>query len=330
MNGTTTFPIGEEVLLKFDQLVDEKTAKESIVILKAVNNEVVETDINVYPVDASLQEVSNEFLVKPASQTTVVSVKPKTLLDANTKYELHVRGKLVEAVVADNPEFKSVALSEQTIFATSKDNAYTDQIKVYGTYTEAAASELNIEIVTGGEGSEAKYIWWFSNEVKPQASGRRLNRTVSRWRILDRGCYIKFYGGEYTVGDTYQIKVYPTVLLENSYKIEFSTSSEDLLVKPEVQAESDIGVNLPALNLSTNTTPLKVIDMHPRNGSINNSKDINKIVFTFNKNIDASTVSQENIVLFKQSVSGFFNGKDAYQKMPKEILIVDNKITLEF
>lgn len=330
LNGTTTFPIGEEILLKFDQLVDEKTAKESIVLLKAVNNEIIETDVSVYAVDGNNIKNTNPFLEKPVSQTTVVSVKPKNLLDANTKFELHVRGKQVEEVIADNAEFKSIALSERTIFNTSKGGELTEQVRVYGTYSELNTGHLNIEIVSGGEGSGAKYIWWFSNEGKPQASGSRLNRTVSRWRNLDRGCYIKFYGGEYTVGDVYQVNVYPKVLLENSYKIEFSTSSEDLVLKPAVEAESDIGVNLPALNLSANTDTLKIIDMQPRNGSINNSKELNKIVITFNKDIDATTVSQENIVLFKQSVSGFFNGKDSHQKMPKEIIIENNKIILEF
>lgn len=330
LNGTTTFPIGEEVLLKFDQLVDVKTAKESIILLKAVNNEVIETEITVYPVDVENDEIVDQFLEKPNSQNTLVSVKPTSLLDANTNYELHVRGKAVEEVVATNEEFKSVALSERTVFGTSKDGVFTDQIRAYGTYSEVAVSHLNIEIVVGGDDSAAKYIWWFDGEVKPQASGRRLNRTISRWRSLDRGCYIKFYGGEFTFGDTYRINVYPRVLLEDSYKIAFSTSSEDLILKPTVQAESDIGVNLPALNLSANTEALRIVSMEPRDGSINNSTGTNKITITFNKDIDSSTAIQENIALFKQSASGFFNGKNNQEKMPKEIIVENNKIILEF
>lgn len=330
MNGTTTFPIGEEIVLEFDNLIDEKTAKESIILLKKIDNKIIETDIKVLILDANGIETPDVFLERVDTQKTIVSVKPKNLLDANTNYELFIRGKNVEEVISNNEEITSIALSERTIFNTSKNNILDEQVRVYGTYSERTSTQLNIEIVLAGEGSSAKYIWWFSNELKPQASGKRLNRTASRWRSLDRGCYIKFYGGEYNLGDTFQINVYPKTLLEESYKISFSTSSEDLVLKPTVEAESEIGIILPDFDMASNIEPLRVISMSPKDGSINNSKDINKIDIYFNKNIDSTTVTQETIVLFKQSVSGFFNGKNNSEKIPKEIIVENNKITLEF
>lgn len=48
LNGTSTFPIGEEIKLEFTNLVDDKTAKDSIILIESGTNSVVETDIKVY------------------------------------------------------------------------------------------------------------------------------------------------------------------------------------------------------------------------------------------------------------------------------------------
>ena len=330
LNGTAAFPIGEEIVLEFNQLVDLKSAKESITLVRRSDNKIVEADVRATPVDANLDEIADNFLTKPASQKCLVTVKPKSLLDANTEYSLFVRGSALEEVQALTEEFSSNTLSERTVFNTSLNDVYTEQMKVYGSYEGSSQENLNIEIVIAGEGSAAKYIWWFDDEIKPQPSGKRLNRTTTRWRSLARGCYIKFYGGTYTLGDTYKVKVYPRVKLESSFRINFSTSSSDLLVKPTSVSESDIGLVLPEASTSTYVSDLRVIRMEPPIGSINNGIDTSRITIYFNKNINSGTVSQSNVRLSKQSVSGMFSSNGGQEKMPKEIIVEDNKIILEF
>lgn len=330
LNGTTTFPIGEEIVLEFNQLVDLKSAKDSVVLIHKATNTAIETDIRVLPLDANNEVLEDNFITKPESQKTLVVAKPKSLLDANTEYSLFIRGAALEEVQSLTEEFASNAISERTIYGTTLSGTYTEQVKVYGLYKGSSQQTLNIEIVLAGEGSAAKYIWWFSDEVKPQPSGSRLNKTTSRWRSLGRGCYIKFYGGEFSLGDVYNTNLFPKVKLNDSYRIDFSTSTESLLLKPEVASESDIGSIIPSSESASYATEFKILKMEPKNGSINNSLETNKITIYFNKNIDPATVSQSTVKLFKQPVSGFFSSEANEQKMPKEITVEDNKIILEF
>ena len=329
LNGTTTFPIGEELILEFDNLVDDKSIKESIALIKSINNSIVDCEIKSYAVDANGNKLDDNFLVSQVTQKTIVSIKPNMFLEANTNYELYVRGSNLEEVVSLNDEFASNTVSKRTVFNTSLNDTYTDQVRVYGSYEGSNEQELNIEVILAGEDSAAKYIWWFSDEAKPAPNGNRFNRTTSRWRSLARGCYIKFYGGSFVQGDTYKVKVYPKDKLIQSYRIAFSTAGEDLVLKPEVSSESPIGLVVPDFNIASDE-PLKVISMHPKVGSINNDLNTNKVTITFNKNIDSSTVNQDAIKMFKQPVSGFFAGANKEQKIPKEIIVENNKIILEF
>ena len=330
LNGTTTFPIGEEIKLVFDNLVSHKSATESIVLIEAETNNIVETDIKIVPVDDNLEEVDLVFLESVEAQKCLVIVKPKSLLDENNKYELFIRGTTLEEVVALNEEFSSSALSKRTIYDASKLDVYTDQVKIYGLYEGKTETTLNLEITVSGEDSSAKYIWWFENEAKPTSTGKRSNRTSSRWRALKRGCYIKFYGGDFTEGDVYKVKVYPKDQLAASYRISFSTSNGDLLLKPAQLSESDIGLTIPEATESSFGEDLRVISMSPEHGSINNSISTNKITITFNKTLDPATINQSNVTLFKQPVSGFYNQAAVEEKVPKEIIVEDNKIILEF
>lgn len=330
LNQTKTFPLGEEIKLEFDNLVDDKSAKESIFLLKASDKSVIETEIKTYAIDANGDVLDDTFLESVITQKTIVSVKPVVFLEANTDYQLFIRGSAIEQLVELSEELNSNTLSARTVFNTSLDNAFTNQVRVYGSYEGESATHLNLEIVQAGSDSEARYLWWFENEARPQPTGNRYNRTLTRWRSLSRGCYIKFYGGEFEAGKIYQVKVYPKDKLAASYLINFSTSSDDLILKPEVESTSDIGLVLPEHTVSSFQENLRVISMTPENGSVNQSKNINKIVITFNKDIDPTSVTQDSIKLFKQPVSGFYNGESSVEKIPKEIIVNANQITLEF
>ena len=74
--------------------------------------------------------------------------------------------------------------------------------------------------------------------------------------------------------------------------------------------------------------------MKPIDGSVNEPLDLKQIEITFNKNLDASTVTQETVMLKNLPASGFFDGNagtrsDRERKIFKIISVVDNKIILE-
>lgn len=330
LNGTTTFPIGEEIRLVFDNLVSHKSATESVILVESETNNTVETDIKIVPIDGNDEEIENVFLEVQESQRCLVIVKPKSLLEENNKYDLFIRGSALEEVVRLNEELNSNTISKRTIYDTSILGAYSDQVKVYGLYEGKSATTLNLEITVSGEDSSGKYIWWFENEAKPSSNGKRSSRTSSRWRSLKRGCYIKFYGGDFVEGDIYKVKVYPKDKLESSYRIKFSTSNESLLLKPKEISESDIGLLLPEETNSAFEEGLRVVSMSPESGSINNSISTDRIVITFNKNLNPETINQNSVMLFKQPVSGFYSDASSEEKVPKEIIVENNKIILEF
>ena len=358
-NQTNNFPIGEEIILEFSNLVDLKSAKEAIIIygddsdrtiigdstylndFNDIKNFLrspgekgyVEVSTEVFDVDGSGDVLNNTYFEKPANQTSIVVIKPKKLLEANKEHILYILGSAVESIEGLTSKHIGNALSVRTIYdpKNTTTNALDDRLKLHGTYTGSTEETLNIRIVTAGNGSNAKYIWWFSDEQQPQPSGRRLNKTSQRWRNLDRGVVIKFLGGEFELDDVIQVKVYPKDKLETSYKLTFNTSTEDLVTKPAHVSTSDIGVSdqIPSVTVSNNE-PLRIIDMQPRNGSVNNSLDTNKITITFNQNIDSTTAIQEYIKLYKQNVSGSYHKQNQLQKLPKEITVDNNKIILEF
>jgi hypothetical protein len=330
LNGTTSFPIGEEIYLEFSNLVDDKSAKESIHLIDSTARKIVEADYTVTAIDENGLALLDDFTERQASQRTVVSLKPKQLLSAHTKYELVVRGVSLEQNSSLVDELDSNTISERTVFRTTFEDSFTELVRVYGSFEGLQETNINVEIVESGSDSQAKYIWWFENKDKPASNSRNLSRTLSRWRSLDKGCYIKFYGGSFNKGDTFKIKVYPKNKLMNSYKINFSTSSEDLLVRPKVISESDIGINIPSSFNSSLETSLKVIDVSPKDGSINNPTSTDKIIITFNKELNPESINQNTVKLIKQPVSGSYNGASKEQKIPKEIFVNGNKIVLEF
>jgi hypothetical protein len=74
--------------------------------------------------------------------------------------------------------------------------------------------------------------------------------------------------------------------------------------------------------------------MIPNDGEINVRLDLNKIIIKFNKEIDPTTVTQENVILESHSVSGVFDGPNGTrsnrpEKIYKIISVSGDTITLE-
>ena len=74
--------------------------------------------------------------------------------------------------------------------------------------------------------------------------------------------------------------------------------------------------------------------MSPYDGAVNVSLNTKRIVIEFNKELDASTFTQENIELFSYPVSGSFDGpsgtrSDRERKLYKIINVNQNKLILE-
>lgn len=271
---------------------------------------------------------------------------PKKALAENSEYKVFVIGEntnlLAEVPAGLQDYLQERGMSERTIYSpyslVNNVNTYDQRVSVGGIFNEDTDRILNIKITTAGNGSEAKYVWWYNDEDEPvpglPARRYRHNRCVSRWRGTDRGVYIKFNGGEFQVDDLIQIKVYAKVNLDNSYHWKFTTSDSSIYQEPEAKSTSPI--DIPEANEAVGNTveQLKILSVEPYDGAVNLSLNTKRIIVTFNKNINEATVTQETVKLSSYPVSGTFDGpygtrSNREYKIFKIISITDNKMTLE-
>jgi hypothetical protein len=378
INNEDQFPVGQEIILVFNNPVDLKTFKECCALFgpdfdrtSGPENSLwlnkssganpfflkspgfkgfVDYDVKQYYVDNNLDQLASQELTdKPIAQKTAVVITPKNVLAENTKYQLFIVGSSVDNL--DNISnalqnySKDKSISFQTVYDVYEliNNVETEQnkIKSYGTFipkNNEASAILNVKIIEAGEGSVAKYKWWFADEDEPQPASsnynNRVSRCVQRWRVLDRGIYLRFAGVQYELNETYQLKAYKKEHLVNSYLITFDTSNEEIYTIPNDISTSPLLEDEQLGNISSSDDILKVISMKPIDGSVNEPLDLKQIEITFNKNLDASTVTQDTVVLKNLPASGFFDGNagtrsDRERKIFKIISVVNNKIILE-
>ena len=317
----------------------------------------VECDFKNYLVNnlAELQvEAVQELYEKSVGdQFSVLVIIPKKPLKNDTKYHLFICGKNITNI--DNLPAAILAftenqcISEKTVYDPYKlvANVMTTDARIssYGSFipkSNETSTKVNIKITEAGNGSEAKYKWWFDDENEPQPASdnyaARISRCVQRWRILDRGVLIKFNGGDFILDEHFYINVNEEDLLAESKLIDFSTSTDSVFIYPEYTSTSPLapdGLLIP--NVDSNVAPeqnLKLLSSSPNHGDVNMELDLDKITLTFSKNIDAATATQENILVESHPVSGSFDGPSGTRsnrphKIYKIISVTDNKITLE-
>ena len=301
------------------------------------------------------ERVSQLQYVPETDQLSALIFTPKTVLKENSKYEIFVVGNNVDSLENLPGGFanlsKDRALSARTVFdAYSLDlnGDYIDvssRIKSYGSFkpkNNEQSATVNIKILNAGEGSSAKYKWWFDDELEPQPANPvykdRVSRCVQRWRKLDRGVLIKFSLDSYVEDEIFQINCVKSETLDTSYLLTFQTGTGSIYEYPENSSTSPIGVGnlvLPgAIPNQTQSTTLEVVSVTPFDGSVNNSLDLSKIIIEFNSNLDPATITQDTVTLTSYPISGTFDGyagtrSDRERKVYKIISVEDNKLILE-
>lgn len=318
----------------------------------------VDCDFKVQFVDdiTNLNILSDQSIFEKTTseKITVVIATPKKVLKENSEYNIFISGKNVdnlESLPVNLISFvENKAVSFQTVFSPyTEDNSgvksLEERVDIYGSFepkNNETSATLNFKIVETGEGSNAKYIWWFSDESEPQPAhanyNNRLSRCVQRYRKTDRGVLVKFDPVIFTEGETFKVKCNEKEFIESSYLIKFQTSTDSIFSYPETTSESPIELGpdvIPGLDSSSLVeNKLRVVSISPVDGDVNVDLNLKQIVIEFNKNIDPSTVTQEAIKIEAFPVSGSFDGPDGTRsnreyKIYKIISVQDNKIFLE-
>jgi|13_taG_2_1085334.scaffolds.fasta_scaffold00011_98 hypothetical protein len=284
---------------------------------------------------------------------TVLVVTPKNPLKINTSYNLFICGENLdnlENVPAELAAYsQSNCISERTVFDAyyfdGLQKSESKRLRSKGSFEPLSGeneAKLNIKIVTPGNGSSAKYVWWFDGEEEPNNPAHslwnsRLSRCVQRWRVTSKGVLIKFELAEYEVGERFKVDCHGKELLEQSFTIQFNTGTDSIFEYPEHSSTSPIapgGLLLPDSIGAPAEERVEVLSMNPADGEVNVRLDLNKIFIKFNKEIDPASVTQESVTLESHSVSGVFDGSGGTrsnrpQKVFKIISVSGDTITLE-
>jgi len=379
-NNEDQFPVGQQIFLAFDNAVDLKSVKESVILFgpdfdrtSGPNNSLwINGSSGENPfflrspgfkgfVDCDFEELTITNLdpiafensvnvIDRGTINTLVKITPKEPLKEETAYSLFIVGSTIENLEALPSSLvaisKNKCISERTIYSPAKTGVLENRVTSYGSYepkNNETSSTLNIKIIAGGVGSEAKYVWWFSDEVEPtpaQANySQRLSRCVQRWRNCDRGVMLKFEQSNFVLNEVFTVKCYSQVKLAASFLINFNTGTDSIYVYPEYTSTSPIGLDNefipdPNTNVAPANEALRVVSISPYDGAINVDLALKQIVIEFNKNLDPATVTQSSIELLSYPVSGSFDGpngtrSDRERKVFKIISVEDNKIILE-
>ena len=298
-----------------------------------------------------LEDQSFPLTRPPGDNYCYAIITPKTQLAVDTKYYIFVIGQntnfdnLEELPEGVRGYLQDRAVSEKTIYPAhiSGTAEIDERLVVKGIYTGDADTFLNIKITTAGLGSEARYKWWFDNEAEPivgnPAARYRSNRCVGRWRGLDLGLQVRFTGGEFLENELFRVNLYQQVLLDESNYWSFETGDGSVYTTPEIVSESplEMGGVIPPVGEAAGDAALdafRVVSIEPYDGAVNLSLNTERIVVTFNKNINPATVTQDTVKLLSYPVSGTFDGpygtrSNREYKIYKIIEVIDNKIILE-
>jgi hypothetical protein len=375
------FPVGQSFFLIFSNVVDLERFKESCVLFgrdfdrtSGPDNALwlnssdattpfflrspgfggfIDYDIEEILIDSlETMTVSDKQILedKVSGQNTLIKLTPKIVLPEDNTFYLYIIGDNADesadlpAFVSNYSENKSVSI--KTVYgALEEDQTVSERVKSKGSYfavNNETSSKLFIKIVKDGEGSEAKYIWWFNDENEPQPASNnyntRLSRCVQRWRTLDRGVLVRFSGSQYNLDETFTINCYVRENLENSYLITFYTSTDSVYEYPENSSTSPLGNDLGLIpgvgQTGVSGESLIVTSIEPYDGAINVDLNLKKIIISFNKDLNPETITQESIKLFSYPVSGSFNGpngtrSDREFEILKIVSVEGNKIIAE-
>ena len=236
-DAAVNLPVGEKIVLAFSNLIDTKTARDSIILVGKDYDRVVGAAITTLkgPSDG----FDSLFLRSPGFSGTVplkmtfevydtedplrtpldVSVVDRTVESAgryaslisivpeggsfapNLVYTLYVNG--------DTEATGLIGVSARTVYDVAPDpsnSSTTGTAHIGSTWTGDGADTIYIKVTTDGDPGSFKYKWWYDSLGESSAklgmvSGRR-------YRKLEDGLQIRFSGSDFVANDLYSFSVF--------------------------------------------------------------------------------------------------------------------------
>lgn len=346
----TSVPVGAEIEIVFDQSVDLSTVKKSVVlygkdkdfvsgpggakwISEGQSNDpfflkspgftgVVECQYKLVYVDSSGNEYEfNTEVLEPAQEVSAgvthkLIITPTSLMREEMSYYLKIIG--------DSEGGVTKGISKRTVYDIdySQVTSTDGKVLVYGGYNETVDDIVYIEIKNAGNIGEVDYDFWFDSDPANKYTGKLASR---RYRRLENGLQIKFDGSNFVQGDIYSFKVFAPEYLENSYDMNFETSTDTIVEVPSTMSTSPIGPQLP---VNPTLGYLEHLEMDPEDGSSNQLFKDKQIVLTFGNDIDPATITQDSVKVFAYPVSGVYSDTPEAKELFKKLTVSNNKIII--
>ena len=319
----TGIPIGQQVVVTFNEEMDEDTINTGSFVLTAPDTgvtfgedfnlfdepELEDSDLLSSPyfggyvkgtvsfsrVDSSGGSVDDDVVDYAGNGSlwrTVAIFTPDKPLAPNKRYTIIIAGDEVPEDVL------KTGVTSRTVFDANPTSVSGTGILVAGGgYTGDIAKTYTVKVIAGGTVGNATYEWWDNNDPLSVYQGV----TTTGNRELENGLYITFDpDGTLVINDTWEIVCLPAIVLPNNYTWSFTTGSGSIITPPSTSSATGIE------ELSTATTGgLKILSVTPKNLSCNlDPDDFNTIEIKFNKEIDPTTVTDETILLWSESING--------------------------
>ena len=356
----TGIPVGITIKIYFDTGIDEKSLKDSVALYGRDSDVTSGPDSAIwvdkdtgdnpffltspgfkgliplkfelaYYTLATTIEVIPGIITSQADEVTAVvghvakiTVDPKynALLPANAELTL---------IIAGDPDTQDIGISSRTVFdlEANPGNTGAGNFAIWGTWIDPGAGDdtLNLEITTGGSVGTAEYKWWYTSAGSSSASDDIL--TSRRYRTLADGLQIRFTGSDFQVGDTWAVNVATVERMAESLSVSFTTNDGSYSTAPA--SPSTPATSTPATSvLPSAADTFEVLSMIPANGSYNVNIKNRKIVITFSDDVDADTITDDSVKLWKYPVDGVYDETYSPIELQKTIDVDDNVITIRF
>ena len=332
-DGFNAFPIGEKIEILFDQEISEFLAENSISLTGPDNHIVtgidfeeklyrfaneskydkvleslhlkgqVPVEIEVLRCDANgdiLVDINQTYL--PYSYNydgdvkTKLVIKPKSFLQEKTDYRLIISG-------SSSPDNEWSYLGSRSVYDPLADVTNTGEgiVKSSGNYTDQIEDSIVLTVIRTGSSSTAKMQWYFESapgttfDLLPLSGRNKISET--------REIYLEFLGGNsdaFKAGDQWTISLRPVEYLADAYKLDFSTAASQVKELPSTVSQSPVGLDAPTQEeILAAQTEFQLVKIEPEYGASNISLNTSQIILTFNKDLDATSITSETVKLFR-------------------------------
>jgi hypothetical protein len=361
-DGDTGIPVGETLAVYFDRGVDLKTVTDSIVLFGSDSDQTSGPD-NAIWIDSDTGN-NKYFLSSPGfkgyvplkfelvywdttdtstyaeidPQPTITSELDETGSSYGHKVKITIDPKFAASMAPDteyvlyingDPDSTDTGVASRTVFDVEADGANTGSgdLVLYGTYSGASDDTLYVKITTAGNIGTAEYKWWWDSAGEVSATTDRI--TNRRYRNLGNGLQIRFTGSSFAVDDQWTANAETIARMSTSTSVTFTTndgSYSDAPSSPSTPATSSPAASV----LPTNADPFDVDYMVPPNGAYNVDIHNRIITIVFTDDLDATTVTDDSVTLWKYPAEGYYGATWAPVELEKSLSVSGDTLTIRF